>query len=282
MSHQTYQLTATDGLKLFAQAWLTEMRPKALVLLLHGIGEHSSRYAHVGKAFSQAGLNLFTFDRRGHGRSGGRRGYTTSDRQLMEDITLCLEHACRIAGNDMPAFIYGHSLGGVEALYYGLTCEPSVSGFIVSSPALDLSSVSKKQLILVNLLSPIVPKLQITTGLKGQPIFTRDPAVSAAGTADPLNLSKTTLGMGKFLIDAVNTIMQNASSWHYPMLIMHSSSDLAVNIQATEQFVNEVSYPITYKRWEGLYHELHNEPEKEEVFRTIFDWIHTQIPPDGY
>ena len=277
MAHHTYQLTATDGVKLFAQAWMTEMTPKALVLLLHGIGEHSSRYAHVGQAFNQVGFHLFTFDRRGHGRSEGRRGYTPSDRQLMDDITLCLAHARSVAGEKLPAFIYGHSQGGIEALYYGLTCEPSLSGFTVTSPGLDLSSVSKKQLMLVKLLTPIMPKLSISTGLKGQSIFTRDPAISAAGNTDPLNLSKTTLRMGKFLIDAVNFIRENASHWHYPMLIMHSSGDLVVNIQATEQFVRAVSYPITYKRWEDLYHELHNEPEKVEVFQTIFDWINTQI-----
>jgi alpha-beta hydrolase superfamily lysophospholipase len=277
MSHQTYQLMATDGVKLFAQGWMTEMTPKALILLLHGIGEHSSRYAHVGQAFNEAGFHLFTFDQRGHGRSDGRRGYTPSERQLMDDITLCLDHARSIAGEELPVFIYGHSLGGIEALYYGLTCEPTLSGFIITSPGLDLSSANKKQLFLVKLLTPIMPKLSIATGLKGQTIFTRDPAISAAGNSDPLNLSQTTLRMGKFLLDAVNTIIENANQWRYPMLIMHSSGDLVVNIQSVEQFVKAVSFPITYKRWEGLYHELHNEPEKAEVFQTIFDWIQTQI-----
>jgi alpha-beta hydrolase superfamily lysophospholipase len=277
MAHHTYQLTATDGVKLFAQAWMTEMAPKALVVLLHGIGEHSSRYAHVGRAFNQAGFHMFTFDQRGHGRSEGRRGYTPSGQQLMDDITLCLDHARSEVADDLPDFIYGHSLGGIEALYYGLTCEPSLSGFIVTSPGLDFSSISHIQLILVKLLTPIMPKLSITTGLKGQSIFTRDPAISEDGNSDPLNLSKTTLRMGKFLIDAVTYIKGNASHWHYPMLIMHSNDDLVVNIQPVEQFVSAVSYPITFKSWNGLYHELHNEPEKAEVFQTIFDWIHTQI-----
>mgnify|MGYP001074965513 CR=1 FL=1 len=277
MAHHTYQLTASDGIKLFAQAWMTEITPKALVLLLHGMGEHSSRYAHVGQAFSQAGFHLFTFDRRGHGRSEGLRGYTPSGQQLMDDITLNLDHARSVTGSAMPAFIYGHSQGGVEALYYGLSCEPSLSGFIVTSPGLDLSWVNQVQLLVLKLLTPIFPKLSLTTGLKGQTIFTRDPVISTAGNADPLCLSKTTLRMGKTLIDIVNDIKRNANQWHYPMLMMHSSGDLAVNIQGTEEFVEAVSYPITYKRWEGLYHELHNEPEKEQVFQTIFDWFHTQI-----
>ena len=124
-----------DGLKFYSRGWEPEKKPKAVVALVHGHGEHIGRYAHVGEAFNNAGYALVGFDLRGHGRSGGPRGHTPSFEALMDDIDLLLDQVhSRYPG--LPVFLYGHSLGGSLVLNYGLRRKPDVVGVIATSPAL--------------------------------------------------------------------------------------------------------------------------------------------------
>ena len=140
MKHLEMNWKARDGLDIFAQSWEpTILQPKAVVCLVHGLGEHTSRYAHVAEAFGRQGFVLFGADSRGHGRSDGARGHISSIEDFMQDIDELLGQA-RARYPDLPIILYGHSLGGIQVLHYGLTHKPDVKGVIATSSGLKSSS----------------------------------------------------------------------------------------------------------------------------------------------
>ncbi|MFN3492476.1 MAG: alpha/beta fold hydrolase, partial [Anaerolineales bacterium] len=136
MAHIETNWKSKDGLDIFAQAWEPDVvQPKAAACLVHGLGEHSSRYAHAAEAFNKEGIILFTADLRGHGKSAGARGHINSIEDFMGDIDTLFEQArSRYAG--LPLFLYGHSLGGILVLHYALLRKPNIKGVIATSPGL--------------------------------------------------------------------------------------------------------------------------------------------------
>lgn len=276
MSHQEYSLKSKDGLILYAQAWLIDQPARALVILVHGLGEHSGRYAHVAEKFNANAINMFAFDQRGHGKSGGPKGHTPSYQHLMDDITLAIQEGRRLIGDGLPTILYGHSLGALEVLYYGIKQSETLKGFIATSPPLDLSATPESKKKLAKFMNPLFPKLTMPNGLDVNAL-SRDPAVVKAYSNDPLVHDKISVRLGMFMIDGAETVFEKAASWHYPLLLMHGSSDQICGIKGSEAFVNKTKNGVTCKRWEGLYHETHNEPEKEQVIQAMVDWINAQI-----
>ncbi|HSR88425.1 MAG TPA: alpha/beta fold hydrolase, partial [Pontiella sp.] len=138
MEHVKFEIITSDGLKLFGQEWKPDGAIRAVVCLIHGLGEHSGRYDHMAKAFNRAGYAMIAFDLRGHGRSEGRRGHAPGYAALMSDIGKLLEET---AGRypKLPCFLYGHSLGGNLAIYYGLKKHPDLAGIVASGPLLRLA-----------------------------------------------------------------------------------------------------------------------------------------------
>ena len=135
MRHIDTNWTSADGLPLVGRCWEPAGEPRAVVCLVHGLGEHSGRYAHVAAALNDAGYAVLACDKRGHGRSGGKRGHTPSYEALMTDIDLLLAQAeQRFPGK--PRFLYGHSLGGNEVLNYALRRKPDLAGVVATSPGL--------------------------------------------------------------------------------------------------------------------------------------------------
>lgn len=276
MDQQDHELITIDGLKLYAQSWSTEKKPKALVVIVHGLGEHSGRYAHVARIFNENRLQVFSFDQRGHGKSEGPRGHSPSGEQLMYDIVKAIHVAKETFGTELPVFLYGHSLGALEVLYFGSTIQEDLKGIIATSPPLDLSSTPKSKIFLAKLLNPLFPKLTMPNGLDTNAL-SHDTAVVEAYKADPLVHDHISVRLGYFMITGAETIMASAPAWHYPLLLMHGSEDRICGIKGTEELVKILTGDITYKRWEGLYHETHNEPEKEEVIQAMVDWIKARL-----
>ena len=276
MKHQEYTLQSKDGINLYAQAWLSELPARALVILVHGLGEHSGRYTHVAEKFNANGIDVFAFDQRGHGKSGGPKGHTPSYQHLIDDITLAINEGKKVAGEDLPTFLYGHSLGALEVLYFGIKQSETLKGIIATSPPLDLSATPESKKKLAKFMNPLFPKLTMPNGLDVNAL-SRDPDVVQAYSDDPLVHDKISVRLGMFMIDGAETVFEKAASWHYPLLLMHGSSDQICGIKGSEAFVNKTKNGVTFKRWEGLYHETHNEPEKEQVIQAMVDWINAQI-----
>jgi alpha-beta hydrolase superfamily lysophospholipase len=266
-----------DGIDIQAVEWLPEDAPKAIITLVHGLGEHALRYQHVAQKFTDKGYILFGFDLRGHGRSSGPRGHAPSYDALMDDIQRSLDQA-RSRHPGLPVFLYGHSLGGNLVLYSSLTRQPEVKGAIVTSPGLGTATpVNGVTLFLGNILYKLVPTFKFDNSLDRSGMA-RDPEVEKKYTADPLVHPFISSRLGLDMLANGMFILENPTKIHSPLLLMQGSADRLVSPELTRKFAeNAPKNLVTYKEWEGFYHELHNEPEKDEVIQVMTDWLTARL-----
>ena len=269
-----------DGISFFAQGWEPEnTAPRALVALVHGLGEHSGRYAHIGSILTQAGYALVGFDLRGHGRSGGERGHALSLEAYMQDIREFLGRM-KTRYPDLPQVLYGHSLGGLLALAYAIQQGAPLKGVIATGPALRSSLQEQKaKVAMVRLLGSLLPTLTVQSGLDAATI-SRDAKVVETYRNDPLVHYSTSLGFGKAALSAIDLCFARANEFPVPLLIMHGQEDQIAYSSGSEGFagiVRAAGRDVTLKLWEGLYHEVHNEPEKEEVVQYMIAWLDRHV-----
>ncbi|MDP1545055.1 MAG: lysophospholipase [Anaerolineales bacterium] len=277
MRHHEMKWNAKDGLEIFAQAWEpTVVQSKAVICHVHGLGEHSSRYAHVAEALGKEGFIFLTYDLRGHGRSGGARGHITSIEDFMQDIDLLLEHAnSHYPG--LPIFLYGHSLGGIQVLHYGLLRKPKLKGVIATSSGLHTALENQTLKILaVRALGALTPNTAIASGLDTASL-SRDKAVVEAYVNDPLVHDKVSLGFGKTMLGVVHWTLAHAGEFSLPLLLLHGKEDAIAFPSSSTEFASSLKDKCTLVLWEGAYHELHNEPEKDEVFKTMSLWMDARL-----
>jgi acylglycerol lipase len=265
-----------EGINLFAQGWEPDERnPKAFIALVHGLGDHTSRFTHVGKAMTEAGYALAGFDLRGHGRSGGPRGHTPSLNAYMQDIRRFFQ-LMTPRYPQVPHFLYGHSLGGLLTLAYAIQYGTGLNGVMVTGPALRSSLQEQKaKVTMVRILGSIFPTLTVPSGLDATTI-SRDPEVVAAYKNDPLVHYSTSLGFGKAGLTAIDLSFARAKEFPVPLLMIHGKADKITYSSGSEEFaelVREAGGEVTLKLWDDLYHEVHNEPEKREVLQFMVEWL---------
>ncbi len=265
----------TDGTIFQVQGWEPDQNPKAIVALIHGLGEHTGRYAHVGKALTDAGYALFGFDLRGHGKSDGARGYTPSLDAYMQDMRAFFKYLVT-RYPELPHFLYGHSLGGLLSLVYAIRYSNGLDGVMVNSAALRSALQEQKtKIAMAKLLGALVPAVTIASGLDASAI-SRDPDVVNAYVNDSLVHDKASLGLGKAALDAIEICFAHGQDIAQPLLIMYGTADRVTYPSGSEDFarlVREKNRDVTLKPWDGMYHEVHNEPEKAEVFRFMIEWL---------
>ena len=261
--------------QVYTKDWIPE-NVKGTVVLVHGLGEHVGRYEHVAEAFNQAGYALLGFDLPGHGKTGGKLGYIPSYEVVMDLITSRLADAARRFPS-VPHFLYGHSLGGNMVLYYGLTCKPDLAGIISTSPGLRMAKAPPAaQVTLVKVLAKVAPSLAIDNGLDLSGL-SHDAAVIQAYQADPLVHGKISTRLALDLIGSGQWIVAHAGEFpSIPLLLLQGGSDRLVSPKATDTFARGCSARLTYKVYDGLYHELHNEFEKKEIIQLMIDWMDKQ------
>ncbi len=264
-----------DGLELAARGWKPE-NPKAVVVLVHGLGEHSNRYQHVAEAFTKAGYALQAFDLRGHGQSAGQRGHTPRYDNLMDDITDFITDAQkRFPG--LPVFLYGHSMGGNQVINYALRSPQALKGVIATGPWLKLAIDPPAALVLLaKLLNNIVPNFSLASGLS-QNALSRDPQVISKYAADPLVHDKISVRLYTSMFGSGFWASEHAAELKIPMLLMHGSADKLTSALASQEFSRNVGKAVTLRIWEGFYHEIHNEPEKADVIQTMVNWLDQNI-----
>jgi acylglycerol lipase len=266
----------TDGTTFFIHGWEPEnSKPKALVVLVHGLGEHATRYAHVGKVLTKSGYALVGFDLRGHGKSGGPRGHTSSLDAYMQDI----RHFFGLMEEkypDIPHFLYGHSLGGLLVLAYAIQYGAHLKGVIATGPGLRSSLQEQKaKVAIVRLLGSLLPTMTVQSGLDTT-MISRDPGIVEAYKNDPLVHDRASLGFGKAALQAIELCFARAKEFPVPLLIMHGKDDKIAYSSGSEEFaelLRAAGRDVMLKLWDNLYHEVHNEPEKEEVFRFMVAWL---------
>ncbi|MGY6522726.1 MAG: alpha/beta hydrolase [Mongoliitalea sp.] len=274
MKHLETSYTTHDGLKLYLQAWMPDADAKASLLLVHGLGEHSSRYVHVAEKLVEEGVSVFTFDGRGHGKSVSKpTAYFANYKDYLKDIDAMYEKVKSYLPQK-PSFIFGHSMGGGLVAAYALEHQPKTDGIILSAPALMPDANLSPMLIKVSgIVSVLAPKLKVLK-LDASKI-SRDPKEVEKYKNDPLVYQHPVPARtGNELLKLMNNSLAAASQFQYPVLLMHGTADELTNPKGTEQFFRTIaSMDKTFHRYEGLYHELVNEPEKEKIIQDIVDWL---------
>jgi len=261
------------GEKIHAQKWIIDGYPKAIIVLVHGLGEHIGRYEHVADYFNQNLVNVFGFDLRGHGKSSGKRGHIGSSEEFMVDIDTILKLVNQEFSN-IPVFLYGHSMGGNMVLYYVLKRQPQIKGVISTSPGLGTGEpVPPAKLIAAKILKSIVPSMTMDNGLDVQNL-SHNPQVIKNYQEDPLVHPMISAKLAMDLFANGDWILENAKDFRLPLLLLQGEKDHIVDLEKTKLFASKVSDKwITFKLLPDLYHELHNEYEQEQVFQFILDWI---------
>ncbi|HBY57022.1 MAG TPA: lysophospholipase [Candidatus Atribacteria bacterium] len=276
MKHSEFKFKTFDGLSLFGQNWQPENHPKAVICLVHGLGEHSGRYVPIANSLTQVGYVLVSFDLRGHGKSSGPRGHTPSYEALIQDISSLLEVSNK-KFSKLPFFLYGHSLGGNLVLNYVLRRKPYLKGVITTAPWLRLAFEPPIfKIILGKITNYTWPSFSQKSGLDTKAL-SRDPKVVYTYENDPLVHDRISARMFISTFQAGQWVLEHASEFSLPLLLMLGGADKIISVKASKEFADKISEKCTFKIWDGLYHEIHNEPEKEEVFKFLIDWLDKEI-----
>ncbi len=276
MQEKIMQWQSIDGYHLFARKWKPEKEVNAVICLVHGLGEHSGRYQDWADRLIAAGYAVFAIDLRGHGQSAGARGDVLSFDHFADDLDLMLEQA-QNDFSERPVFLYGQSMGGMLTLFYLIQRRPQISGAIITSPFLhSVFDLRKVQILMAKVLGRIIPHMSISSRLEVEGL-SRDPAVIAAYRHDPLIHDRISARFGKACLQAISYIFEHASEIKAPLLLMHGTEDRINFASGTKKIAALLTNDCTLKLWEGLYHELHNEPEKDQVFDYLQSWLESKI-----
>jgi alpha-beta hydrolase superfamily lysophospholipase len=265
------------GVRIVYDVWTPETAPRAVVVLSHGLGEYARRYDHVAQRFGEDGLVTYALDHRGHGRSGGKR-------MLVRDIgefTADFDTLVGIARREHPALkcvVLGHSMGGGIVFAYGVERPDNYDLMVLSGPAVAAQDqVNPVMAFFARALGTVVPGMPVQE-LEVDAI-SRDPAVVQAYKADPLVYhGKVPFGIGRALLQVGETMPRRAPALHAPLLVVHGSDDRLIPVEGSRRLVGCVgSSDVELKVYPGLYHEVFNEPERNQVLDDVVAWINARL-----
>jgi alpha-beta hydrolase superfamily lysophospholipase len=248
-------------------------------VIAHGLAEHSGRYEGTGRSFARAGLAAYAFDHRGHGKSPGRRVHVRSFEEFRADVRAALALA-RAEHPGVPLFLLGHSQGGLVATTLALREPADLAGLVLSSPFFGISERGRPSPLLAataHVLATVWSPALFSNGVDPA-LLSRDPDVGRAYAADPLVSQMVSAGWYRASLQALAEAHDLAPSLHVPTLVLYAGADALVNPDATARWVASAHQGrVEAIRYDGLYHEILNAPEKEQVQRRIDDWISRQI-----
>lgn len=269
---------ARDGLDLREYEWPAVGKPRAHLLLVHGIAEHAGRYPHVATQLASAGITTHAYDQRGFGGSGGHRAYVDRWSQYHDDLEDRLAEV-RSAADGLPVVLYGHSMGGLIALGYTLADPPRPLPdlLVLSAPAIDAAVPGWKR-GLAEILGGTVPRFAIAnTFPRGG--LSSDPTVEAAYLADPLAVHRTTTRLGVSLFreqDRVKAALADGAPLPVTTYVLHGADDPIVPEAASRSLEGRAN--VTRRVYPGLHHETHNEPSGATVIDDTIAWIVSRLP----
>ena len=275
MEGEEFDFQSRDHLKLYGLKWDIE-NPSAIICMVHGLGEHIERYAHVAEAFNLKKISFWGFDLRGHGISEGKKGHAPSIHHLFDDVEQLLV-IIRKNHPDTPIVIYGHSMGGNIALNFLLhRNSKEISAGIITSPWLRLTNPPKGfQLMLAKFGSQFLPSFAQPNGIDVQDISSVKEEQEAYAN-DPLNHDRITGGLFMEINSMGEKAIAMADTLKTPILLAHGVEDNITSPMGSKDFAKNAP-KVDLKLWEGLRHETHNEHTKEEVIKHYVDWVVKKI-----
>ena len=279
MDHETGWTKSSDGNRLYWQHWAGGDDPQALLLFVHGLAEHSGRYQHVMQYFADRDFDCWALDYRGHGQSPGLRVHVDRFDEYSTDLA-AVHELVQNAKPQLPLYLVGHSQGGLIVLRYALANPNGLAGIVVSSPFLGLhpdAAPPAALKLVANITSTFAPKLMFSK--VAEPSFlSRDPQVDEAYIADPLVSDTVSARWFISIIRAHADTQASAAKLTVPALVMQSGEDRLADPAATRRWAhNAPDDLVEYVEWEGFYHEMFNEPEKEQVFERVEQWLNQQL-----
>jgi alpha-beta hydrolase superfamily lysophospholipase len=271
LSPTEFNLIAIDGIPLFGLSWVPK-EPRAVVCLIHGLGEHIGRYDHVARHFNRSGIAVYGIDQRGHGRNPGKKGHVTCQ-NLWDDVEWLMKEA-RMQHLDLPMFLYGHSWGGNIVINFLLRrSSGEIKGAVLSSPWLQLSfEPTRWHLLLGRWMSRIYPGFIQANELSPEHL-SRDASVGEAYLSDPLVHDKISAGVFMEAVSNGIYALDHAEKLSIPVLIMHGTDDRITSVEASKAFSISTAKYSTLKLWPQMRHETHNELGKEEVLDYVSQWL---------
>jgi alpha-beta hydrolase superfamily lysophospholipase len=278
MNPANFTFTSKDGLSLFGRAWVSATKKsKGIIHLIHGLGEHSGRYDHIGKALAQSGYHLAAFDLRGHGLSEGPRGHSPGLSHLLDDISIFLDETKKHLGNSVPIFLYGHSMGGNLVINFGIRNSSIMKGAIVTSPALQILKPQPKiKVALANYFGKRFPRLTLKNGIERKAL-SRNAAIVKAYQDDVYVHDKVSARLGLDLLESGSIALKKAQQWDTPLLLMHGTADRLTSWKASKEFAQKAGDLVELIPWEDYYHELHNDFGSEKVINKMVTWLDKTI-----
>jgi alpha-beta hydrolase superfamily lysophospholipase len=277
--HRDGTFPGAGGLRLYYQAWMPPagQRKKAMLINLHGLGDHSGLYPTLARHFPAHGIALYAYDMRGNGRSPGQRAYLRGWHEYRGDLHAFVELVRKWEGN-LPLFILGNSLGGLVVLDYALHYPAGLSGVIAAAPPLGELGVPSFLMALGRLMSRICPRFSLKVGMDLSGLA-RDPAVVETVLADPLFHRRGTARLSTEVTAAIQRVQGRAETLSVPLLILHGSADRMVPPDGSRRFFSRLDQnDRELREYPGAYHGLFADLGYEEVLADLEHWLEARIP----
>lgn len=268
---------ARGSSRLYQQTWKPDSEPRAVVLIVHGLGEHSSRYVHVADHLTRRGFAVYTLDHYGHGKSDGHAGFVERFSVYLDGVAALLEKA-QNEHADQPLFLIGHSLGGLISAAFLLEHQAAFQAAVLSGPAIKSDQTPPAIVIaLIKLLSAIAPTLpMIRLDASG---VSRDPSVVSTYMNDPLvHHGKLSARLIAEMSAAMHDTLASAATIRLPIILMHGEDDRLTSPSGSAELFEAIgSEDKTLKTYPGLYHEIFNEPEQDKVLADMSTWLEAHL-----
>lgn len=279
IKHDEGRLEAKGGVKLLVQSWKPQTAaPRAAIVLVHGLKDHGDQYAELAERLVRKGYTVHALDLRGHGDSEGDRVWVDSFSEYVEDVELFVTKV-RADEGDKPIFVFGHSMGGAIVTLYVLDRNPDLKGVILSAPALKPgTNVSGGLIAVTGALGSIAPTLAVLELDNTQ--FSRDPKEVEAMSTNPLIYDKPgPARTAKELLNALGTIGERMGEFKHPLLIVHGAADTVTNPEGSRELVEKAaSKDKELKLYDGAFHNLLHDTDREKVLADIEGWLETRTP----